>query len=270
MKELSIQDIKQSGLDILNFLHEVCEKNNLTYYLAYGTAIGAMRHQGFIPWDDDIDIFMFREDFNKLRQIFKDSQNKRFALKYVIDDPEYTLPYPKVVDRRTSLIPHDEKYYSDMGVYVDIFLLDNVIEDDNERIKFLRKLDLYKKMWSFLQYKSWIKGAPLANNILRCVFFPFSFINPRFFAKKIDQLADSANNTHSARCGNLLHGAYGYTKETFLKDYFNGTQKCTFEGNEYYVPIKCDEYLRHVYGDYMQLPPVEKRVTHHNFTAYSR
>lgn len=270
MKELTIQELKQSALDTLTFIDGVCTKHNIKYYLAYGTLIGAIRHNGFIPWDDDIDIFMFRNDFNYFRQVLKEKPNTRFKIQYAPDDEYYTLTFPKVVDTDTVLIPHDERYYKDLGVYVDIFPLDAVPEEKETRTKYQKRLTQLKKLHTLLQYKFWIKGASITNNLMRCLLWPSIFIKPNWLARYMDKFAYQYEGSNTSLCGNMLHGAYGYTRETFKKDFFKNGIKWSFEGRYFVIPTEYDKLLTHIYGDYMKLPPKEKQVTHHNFIAYKK
>lgn len=125
MDEFTIQDVQKLEFDILKYIKKVCDENKINYYLAYGTLIGAVRHHGFIPWDDDIDIMMPREDFIKFVESTNKDKHDYFKVVCRENNTNFTAPLPKVIDSRTKLTQHYgfiEKV--DLGVYVDIFILD--------------------------------------------------------------------------------------------------------------------------------------------------
>ena len=154
MRKIELEEIKQRCLEILSYIDDICRKNEIQYYLAYGTLLGSVRHQGFIPWDDDIDICMTRENYYKFKKVIAEDKTTPFKLLYVDTEKDYTLPLPKVVDTRTSLSILSQKEKMKLGVFVDVFILDNVPDDDKLREKFFKKLEFYQRLWTISQYKS--------------------------------------------------------------------------------------------------------------------
>lgn len=145
-KEIKVEELKQIQLDILKFVDKFCKENNLKYFLAYGTLLGAVRHKGYIPWDDDIDIIMFREDYEKFVTTFKDVNYKVFATEV---NSKYPYPFAKVGDTRTYYM-EEIKDVIDTGVNIDVFPLDylpeNRIKDICNKRNFLQKVWLLKRL----------------------------------------------------------------------------------------------------------------------------
>ena len=123
---LTIDEIKQTELSILDYIDSVCKQHNVRYYLAYGTLLGAIRHKGFIPWDDDIDIYMLRSDYDRFIQLLSAEKENHYSLLSIYNDSDYFYEFAKVVDNRTSINANNLKAMRNEGVWVDIFPLDNV------------------------------------------------------------------------------------------------------------------------------------------------
>ena len=139
MQEIkTVEELQKIELEILKYIDKVCKENNLTYFLAYGTLIGAIRHKGFIPWDDDVDIQMPRDDYNKLCDILKE-ENGRYKLLDHKEGLGYIYPFAKVIDSNTRLIETGLTETVNMGVYIDIFPIDGTPNDFKKRKKYLKK-----------------------------------------------------------------------------------------------------------------------------------
>lgn len=266
-KSLNKEQIQNICYGILDFISKVCDSNNIKYYLAFGTCLGAVRHQGFIPWDDDVDIYMLREDYRKFSKLmateYKDS---RYKLYYYDITPQYQQPLPKVCDSNTSLVETSYKQCP-IGVYVDVFILDKVPEDLLEREKFYCKILKMQKGWSVHYVKplfvlkrngvySWIK------HLIKMIFFK------KYTPKQIDQFCQSYNSTDSNFVGNMTEPCYSIDKITLDINLLKDGVKMKFGENCYPCPFEYDKYLTQVYGDYMQLPPENKRVYHFSNIAY--
>ena len=261
MKEISFEESKKIELDILLAVSDFCNKNNLTYFLAYGTLIGAIRHKGFIPWDDDIDITMPREDYNKFIATFEHEY-----LKAVIPGaPMSKYSFVKVIDTRTVKTEPYLKYPAGpLGVDIDIFPIDGAPSDDAEYDKWYDQLmavynpfTLSVQSFSMKYLKHSIKLALLKLKLKK----------PDFYleeAKKLHALYPYRASEYVA----AVECPYNSKKNRVPKQYYVGSVDVEFEGHTFRAPICYDKLLRSIYGDYMQLPPEDQRVTHHTNKVY--
>jgi len=236
----------------------VCEENGLKYFLVGGTALGAVRHQGFIPWDDDVDVAMPREDFEKLKQLYRSRyiQHSFYRLRGV-DEKKYRYNYLKYDDSRTTYLENkfNNKYKS--GVFIDIFPLDGIC-DKKEAI--IRR--------SYLIYL--LRSVRYANDF-RLTYMNFFYVLPikalifiiggNKITKLINRIIFQYPYNKSEMVGNYL-GAYR-EREFVNKHIFGKGKRIKFERSLFWVPEKCEEYLENIYGDYMKLPPEKSRIPHH-------
>lgn len=260
-QEVTIDELKESVLGIMDELDRFCRKNGIRYYLLGGTMLGAVRHKGFIPWDDDIDVGMFREDYEKFCGQFY--SEKGYELKCIQRDKQYYLPFAKLIDPRISL--HEEVYKApEIGAYVDIFQLD-YIEKDSPQVAAFYGSGL-KKTLEDLKYMQLRKDRSLWKNALILagrVMYPRSL---QMIAKDRDDRAVALSCTGPTAWVSNPHGAWGL-KEVVPAHCFADVKEYPFEGRCYFGPTDYHTYLSSLYGDYMTPPPLEKRVTHHSFTA---
>lgn len=258
-KNIEINELKQIQLNILNFVDAFCKKNNLKYFLAYGTLLGAVRHNGYIPWDDDIDILMFREDYEKLIMTFKDSRYKVFATE---TNPKYPYPFAKIGDTKTYF-EEEIKDVIDTGVNIDIFPLDYLPEN---KIKGIVRREMFlQKIWTFKRLPKLRRRGILKNFFLSIVQLILSPIPIRIIVRKMEENAKKYTLNKSLICGNV---SLGYESDIYKVTDFKEQVELKFEDNLYPCPKEYDSVLSAVFGDYMQLPPKEKRVSHHHFVAY--
>lgn len=239
-------------LEIVLEIDRICEKHNIKYYLAYGTAIGAVRHSGFIPWDDDADIQMFKEDFIKFKEVCKTELGDKYFFQDWDTDKGYKSFLPKIRINNTAFVEGWSKDWDmHQGIYVDIFILDEC--PDNKKIQDLNiKIRKYTEftrrgIYNKENTKSILKNIirPLVkNNTILNIWKALIYNN----CKKDDKLCIDINDF-----GNI-----------FPKDVFGTPRKMDFEGYKLSVPEKVEDYLTYYYGDFMTLPPEEKRVSHHN------
>jgi len=262
MNDCILREVQLIQLNMLLKVDEICKQNDIRYYLLDGSALGAVRHRGFIPWDDDIDIGMFRKDYNQFLDIAGKSLDNRYFLQTNRTDPYYYGPYAKLRANNTTYIEKGSKSLGakmHQGIFIDIFPLDNV--PDNE---LLLKMQLL--LIRFLFSVAFARADSYPENrykrfLKKLYSTPFlRLMKKSTFDEIIDKIASFFSNKETDRIASLFSGYR--EKEVFPRYYFGEAKYLEFEGYRLPVPEYYDEYLRQIYGDYMELPPVEKRGSH--------
>lgn len=265
MKELSLQELKEIEFDILKMFHKFCQENNIQYFLAYGTLLGAIRYKGFIPWDDDVDVLVPREDYERLITLFQDSE--KYRLFSYEKDCSYLFPYAKICDMTTKKEEFVDNSKLDLGVDIDIFPLD-AWDDDLEKAKkeakyikrnmFYLGLSKRKKPDSVNPIKRFIKGV----SMIFC-----KLMGSEFFLKKILKASNKPEQKGNNYVGSKSWCVYG-ARGIIPAEAFAEAIEIPFEGEMFFAPKGYDTYLTCLYGDYLPEPPKEKQKTHHSFKAY--
>lgn len=257
-----IEKLHKYEQEILDEIVRVCKNNDLKYVLIGGTLLGAARHKGFIPWDDDLDIAMPRNDYNKFVRLCID--NKVLKNKFVIDNIEtnvhYWLPFMKIRNQNTIYEEKWQKdYVGEKGIWVDIFPLDNAESENSE----YKKEKSIKKLKGLLYLKN-LRKISKEDTIIKKIGIVFIKILPnRFLHLLIDKKMTSNKNEGSKYFVNF-GSQYGVKKQVHPKDKYFPAKELEFEGKMYKVPNDYKYVLEKIYGDnYMELPPEEKRVTHY-------
>lgn len=259
MKNLTSSEIKSIELNILKQFADFCEKNSLYYTLGYGTLLGAVRHKGFIPWDDDIDIYMPRKDYEKVLDLYKNNQSVGgLELLYSTEENKYYYPFAKLCDPKT--VAKMESNLTEHGIWIDIFPVDKVPEDRKKALKFHKRMRFLKRV--VIAYTTDFKHRKLDKKTLpKIVFSAYGkIIGKKKITAKLEREAVQYNNTSSRYvCPIVFQTLLGgeMTETDFLTPV-----KLQFEQYEFNAPTKYHEYLTSLYGDYMQLPPENKRETH--------
>ena len=264
MNKLSIEEIKSIQTNILLDVHNFCIKNNIKYSLACGTLIGAVRHKGFIPWDDDIDVMMLREDYDRFVEIYTSSDCKVFS--HRICD-EYAYPFAKVSDENTILIENTNMKQV-LGVNIDIFPIDNIPGDICERSKHFNKIKMLRNILLMKQIKLSATRSVLKNISIVIMKFLLILLPQMCIVRYIDTLARKYMNEQTAYVADIVEG-YGL-KEVQRKELFDNFIDLDFEGFKFKSVCDFSIYLTCLYGDFMELPPLDKQVTHHSFIAYRK
>ena len=261
MKKLTIEEVKQRELDILLAVDEFCKKEKLHYFLNYGTLIGAIRHKGFIPWDDDIDIMMPRKDYERFKREFSSSQYDIFSLE---TNKEYFNNFIKVVDNQTIITDNRNRKTYSSGIFIDIFPYDRI--DDLKAVDKIYQLESFKLL-SFSKHKNIVYKDSLIKDLIRTFFWVvLSPISPRFFAYKIDKVIQEytrPNGKYECLLGSKLK-----EQEVFETGIFEDVIDGEFEGHTFPIPKEYDRLLRQYYGDYLTLPPIEKQTNPHELDVY--
>lgn len=250
---LSIEKIRSIELSIMDYIDTICKEHSIQYFLFYGSLLGAVRHKGFIPWDDDIDIVMPRPDYDKFVGLYK--SNDSFELKKP-GDKGYTYEFAKVFDKNT-VVEEDVTGESDYGIWVDIFPLDG-----------LNKSDKLQNLRLFLLQRSRVASIysipPTSSLLIKPFVYIYwricKWIGSSYFINKIDKLSRKYlfGDTEYVGFAPSIH-----SKNKYLDiNWFNDSINLPFENREYVAPKEWDACLSSLYGDYMTLPPEDKRLPH--------
>lgn len=263
MEKETLDKVKHLELQILKYVDEICRDNKIKYYLIGGTLLGAVRHGGFIPWDDDIDIVMFREDYNKFIKLVSSKSEKYFIQNFTTDS-SYTRYITKIRLMGTLFI---EKEVKDLpmhhGIFIDIFPLDK-INPNNEKV-IQNQIMLAEKFIRLQQIKAGkVQGLnklrTQRNQIIRMF---LKLIPSGIIGKIVDNIYGIQNKKATAYVTNFS-SQYGWRKQTFPIDVYGEGTYLEFEGHQFMAPAKWEVILKSLYGDYMKLPPEEKRNSGHN------
>ncbi len=264
MKRIYGDELKKIQIDILNVVTEFCDKNNINYWIDCGTLLGAIRHKGYIPWDDDIDIGMLRPDYDRFLALFNQVHTK-YKVYSIENNPDFYYAFAKVLDTETTLYEFDHKgnRISNTSINIDIFVYDHVPD-----AKAAKKTYLLRDLYHFCHLLHGLNLKPeraavirIGCEIVRFLLKPFP---KNFFVKKISANSKRYCNREAEYVGNFT----AVSKILCSKKVFADFTTAEFEGKHYKIPIGYDEWLRCFYNDYMKLPPVEKQVSHHIFEAY--
>lgn len=272
MKELTQEELKEWKriiVDVLRELHDICHRNGFTYYAVGGTAIGAVRHKGMIPWDDDIDVAMPRPDFDRFVEYCRTHDLGSYELVTPYTNPGYNLSFPKFCNRNTTLV---ERWDTPcvIGLFVDIFPLDAASDDKQEvqktvhrYIKLRNRLEAITTRNTFTQYMALLKDRKeWGRFVIKTMGFFFRSSMRKSLLRRMDGIF---RKYEYGTTGSVINygGAYGM-RELFDKKILEGEAvNLPFEDITIDMMPGYDAYLRGVYGDYMQLPPEDKRVAHH-------
>lgn len=263
-KYLDIEEVKEKELDILLAFKQFAEKNNICFSLAYGTLLGAIRHKGFIPWDDDIDVVVPRPDYDRIVSLAKEGillGPYKFT-GYEID--KFPMPFVKMVDTRISVEDHATKKSIPLNLWIDIFPLDSVPSDPDAFIGLYKKVYFLRSLIKVGNYKFWGAGKTRAKRFAKMIaMLPVKLFRLNDHAeRKLLALAQSTGDYNSAtHVAAIVWGAY-WAGEQLEKSIFEELIVIEFQGRFFPAPAKWDSYLTSLYGDYMTLPPEEEQYNH--------
>lgn len=236
-------------LDILEFIDKVCRKHHINYWLSSGTLLGAIRHGGFIPWDDDLDIEMLKKDYKKLMKVLPSELPDNLVLQTAHTDKNYVAPYSKLRETESSIseVNRIGRNYKYNGIYIDIFYLEPVRSS---------LVWLSSRLHGYVYRLSYLKNDRLGlkKGLMRCAYFGLTYVVYPFF-----RLISKLFPPKELRLG-LGSGFLGVRDP---KDLFP-LQEVVFEGKSFFGPANCDGYLTRLYGDYMKLPDLDQLTSHIN------
>ncbi|MCQ2815118.1 MAG: LicD family protein [Bacilli bacterium] len=265
MEKLNLQQKQQLLLNLLIEFDKICKINNINYSLTYGTLIGAARHKGFIPWDDDIDVMMTRENFNKFIALKNSFSNTSYQ---IVDNKQenYNYIFAKFVDKTTKLVLlKEERYPTNLGLYIDIFPFDYVADTKEEAYKIVKRNRFKLSLLVAAQWKKYFlnKSYNFKRQLIRLFFYILSrFVNSKKIICKIEK---NMKKEETKYCCNF--GSFN-TKAIFETSLFNNLDFLVFENHKFPVIKNYDYFLSTIYGDYKKLPPEDKRFSPHEYDSF--
>ena len=260
-RQLNEEEIKEVELGVMDYIHNLCERENISYSLAYGTLLGSVRHKGYIPWDDDVDISLKRDEYDKLYQAVLRDNDPIYKVASWENDARYPYPFYRVYDARTVYENNYIENDIDLGICVDVFPFDYYADVNKE----MAKLDTYRRLSVYTLYGIHSKNAGLKNIIRYLLVLVFRLTRVKTWNKKMNLLSMQANDNDSIDY--LMENKRTSTK--FEKTLLDKVMDSPFEDRTYKIPEASHQILSAIYGDdFMEIPPVEKRVKHDDFVAY--
>ena len=264
MKEINLNELKKIQMEILDNVDSFCKKNKIKYWIDCGTLLGAIRHKGYIPWDDDIDIGMLRDDYDKFLKLYNENNNSRYRLMAPEIDNDYYFVFGKVVDTKTILYEPDETGIKG-AVYIDVFVYDNAPDEEEKLKEMFDKRNYYKKLRIAQVYPNNYDKSSIKKRIMRFFLKIYlKFLPKNYYTKKGVEHSKKYANEKTKRVGNFTSEAKMVCDKRVFKSFIN----VEFEKKKYPAPVGYDEWLKSFYDDYMKLPPKEKQVSNHKFKAY--
>lgn len=271
MTDAEFIKLQETQTEIMDEVHRICTENNIKYYMIGGTALGAIRHNGFIPWDFDIDIAMQREDYERFKVVCESQLNERYIYRDCYNTPNFDHPHALICVKNTVLKSKYAEFNpgsETLGIFLDVFPLDNSPDDEDMQARHAKRIKIIK---TFIYYRTPFSFS--GSKLKKFIRFLFRLL---FFWVSIDKLnvllqneIQRYNNVETKfLCSMTSH--YSYKKQCMPKEIYGDPVLHEFSGKEYFIPEDCHEYLRRIYGDYMKLPSVEQQKASKGHFAYVR
>ena len=258
-KRIELKELQSIILSSMKDIHSFCVKHSIQYYCIAGTVLGAVRHGGFIPWDDDIDIAMTRENYERFRALFSNYYTDKYFLQDYRSDNDFGLALMRVCIKGTYIDwPAQNHLRNCKCAYIDIFPLDNVPVDEQLQIKQAKQMNYLNKICNIKLYKvGQTKNVFnfIAKSLLHVVLKVISTRALVWMKEKVMTTYDNKDSEYL--CSMQSH--YNYKKQTFKRSVYGTPTLIGFEDTQFYVPEQFENYLKQLYGNYMELPPKEKR-----------
>lgn len=262
-----LEHLQNEVLEVFKFFIKLCEENNIQWFSAYGTALGAVRHQGFIPWDDDIDVLVPRPDYDRLLQLFSNADLGDYELVTPWNREGYYVPFSKLCKKNSTLVEQKD-FPCVLGIFIDIFPLDACADDDTQLKADIAQSDVLN---AWLIDSSNIRPIPyrviLANIIhgnLKTALDLWCCRRGRekFRLNIVCKIKNFLDGFPYGSTGRVT--TYRSPMKIYRKEWYDNVEKGVFEGIEVNLPSNAEDMLRATYGNnFMNLPPVEVRETHH-------
>lgn len=266
-RKLSIRELQILQLNAMKVIHAFCENNAINYYMIGGTLLGAIRHKGFIPWDDDIDIAMMREDYDKFIDLFnKELDSSRFFLQNYDTDIDFQPALTRVCIKGTFLdLPFERHLNICKNAYIDIFPLDNVSDNKQQIEQQKRDLQIVDRLFDLKMGRVYRNG-----------FLGYKFIIKRFLRfvmsiiplKRLQRRRIAVMTRYKdvkTKCVSSTVSKYGFVKQIMPRTVYGTPQLYDFEDTKFYGAERASDYLTHLFGpNYMEIPPISERQQSYN------
>ena len=257
--------MKKVELELIKKIDNICRDNDIKYSLMDGSLLGAVRHKGFIPWDDDIDIMLPRPDFLKLRQILLNNGCENVIYMDFSTQKDCHYYYGKICDSRTILEERDIYKVSNYGVFIDVFIIDGLPSDLKEMKHHMKKIGRLRNLKRYAIHTKLSKMNKLISFLYKVLSIPIKMYGYRRINRKTDKLMTKYDYNES-KYVTLLYNDISINKGKYYdKEFFNKTHYTKFEDTELPIIDNYDKYLKDLFGNYMEYPPIEKRCTNHYF-----
>ena len=270
---MTMQETQRAALEILCRVTQICEEQGLRYFLVYGTLIGAVRHHGFIPWDDDVDIMMPRPDHDRLMAYLEEHIGEYPHLEVFKRKtcPEYPYMITRISDNRYDLRMENEKPFG-MGVFIDIYPYDGLGNTRKEAVRFGMRGDrisslCYQATRDHFAIET--TTSPLRKAIKYPVYLFCRMCGKEIFQDMLGKMAGKKPYDTSRFVGCVIWLSWG-VKDMYLRKWFDNYVYLPFEEYQFRAPAEYEKVLRHTYGDFMKLPPEEERIGHHYYSVYPK
>ncbi len=262
-REASIEESKKIQLEVLLTVDKFCKENDIKYFLYYGSLLGAVRHKGFIPWDDDIDIAMLRADYDKFIASFQAENISMLAPKKAENHPFYIT---KIFRSDTVIVEDIGKKGYAFGVGIDLFPLEKLPNDTKQQKKMLSELRLLMNLRRVRAIPFYKKRKPLKAFIVKTLYYLLSFLSAADLVIKAEKVTAKYKGFESDRVIDIM---LPYGERSIAKtEWFADTIAADFEGYKLQIPLSYDKILTQIYGDYMTPPPKDKQIPRHDITVY--
>ena len=259
-----LEKLHSCQLLLANEVKRICQKHNIKYFMIAGTLLGAVRHKGFIPWDDDMDFAIMRSEYGRFLEACKTDLGEDFLLQEMFSDKFYGLPMAKLLLKGTTLVERSaSKNKAFKGIYIDVFPYDNIPNDIKLQKKHNKKLYFLKRIFLAKQHYSIAEKGQLVKSLVYGILKVASLLCSRKFLRtRLENELCKYSDVDTKKVA-AIGGAYSYFKESVEKSWFEQTVELPFENTTFSAPKDYIAYLEYFYGDYMTPPPPEKRENRH-------
>ena len=262
---MTIDEMKKVELEMIKKIDKICRDNDIKYSLIDGSLLGAVRHNGFIPWDDDIDIALSRPNFYKLREVLINNNYDDIIYMDFKTQKDCHYDIGKICDSRTVLEERDIYKVNNYGVFIDVFVIDGLPSNHKMILKHMKKIARFRNLRRYAIHTKLSKMNKFINVLFKILSIPIKIYGYKRINKKIDKLMTKYDYNESEYVSILYSDVSCVKHKYFPKDFFEKIHYTKFEDAELPIIDNYDKYLKDMYGNYMEFPPIEKRCTNHYF-----
>ena len=257
-REVSEKENKKLLLDMMQYVHEFCEEKGIQYFLYFGSLLGAVRHKGFIPWDDDMDICMTRKEYERFIKCFPKGKDARYSVMTYRDKNHYQ-PYAKIVDNYTRILEREDK---PIGIYIDLFIIDNEGKTFSEAGRFMHLVSFFVRLryGHVLQYRESASRNKIVYGARKAL---AKLTDENELLRIIDNVSRLKESEELSEYVGAVN-ASGYNERQILRgEWFKEDITVPFEDREFRIPKDYHDILKTIYVNYMDLPAESSRTGYH-------